>query len=254
MGLKEATISGKQECSIFGLIHADIGVGKSTLAASMPAPYIFDAEESTSALDVDRCVPETYDELLETLCLFRDETHEYKTVIIDTIDHVEKMTVSAACKEHGVNSPADKSYGVVWQTADTKFKQLILGLKGLRARGFNVLLLAHSKTINYTHPLGQVYDKIIPDLRDKQKPSASTTGLIMSLPRFIGYMHRPILTTENKEASGFSKKYKATVAQNSVLSCAPHAAYEAKNDMGLEADIVIPKENGWAAVQAAVKQ
>ena len=197
-------------------------------------------------LDVDRCLPETFSDLVQYLTMFLEEEHSYKTAVIDTIDHAEKLALTAACNEFGVNAPSEVKYGKVWDSANAKMRKMILGLDTLNKKGINVIILAHSEIVTYNSPMGESYDRFVISCRDK------TSKLLKEVPKMIGYMHKKVLTAENKEASGFQKKYKATMMRDSVLSFAPNAAYNSKNRFGLEEDITIPRENGWAAIQEAI--
>ena len=246
MSLESITSTGKKEEPPFFLIHGLGGVGKSSLAASVPGAFFFDCEGSTSGMDVARCEPESFTALMSYLELFYKETHEYKAVIIDTLDWAEKLASSEVCKELGITSPNEASYGKAWALINGRMTRLLGGLVQLHSKGFTILVLAHSEIVPFKNPLGDDYDMLRIKCRDK------TSELFRERPQLVGYMHRPILTTKDEKASGFQQKIKATIMRNSVLSCVPNAAYDAKNRFGITDDINIPVENGWAAVQAAI--
>lgn len=248
MGLESITKKGKKNEPPFFLLHGLGGVGKSTLAASIPGAFFFDTENSTANLDVSRCEPESFSQLIDYIIMFFQEKHDYKFAVIDTLDWAEKLAVSEVCAEMGITSPNEASYGKAWAKVNGKMVRLLNGLDKLHGKGFGVLILAHSEIVKFQNPMGDDYDMLRIKCRDK------TSELFREKPQLVGYMHRPILTREDKEATGFTKKIKATVSANSVISCVPNAAYDAKNRFGIFGDITIPPVNGWQAVEQAIKE
>src|SRR6516225_2379310 len=92
-------------------IYGPHGIGKSTLASQFPKPIFIDSEEGTSHLAVNRIVTGDY----ATLCRALDELPftdlPCRTVVIDTIDHVETLLRAEVCREHRIAGMEGLAYG-----------------------------------------------------------------------------------------------------------------------------------------------
>jgi hypothetical protein len=247
MGLKSITTKGKQSEPPFFLIHGLGGVGKSSLGASIPTAFFFDTESSTTGLEVERCSPGTFSELLAYLDMFSVEEHGYRVAVLDTLDWAEKKAVSEVCIEMRIQDPNQVDYGKAWAAVNGKMSKLLEKLMEIHSKGYGVIVLAHSSIVNFRNPLGDDYDIYRIKCRDK------TSALFLERPQLVGYMHKQILTSVDKKAGGFTPKIKTTTVQSSVLSCYPNAAYDSKNRFGIESDIIIPKTGGWSAIRHAVQ-
>ena len=85
-----------QKAVIFG----PEGIGKSTLAAQFPAPVFLDTEGGTHHLDVARLpAPKSWADVTAAVAALATEAHEFKTLVIDTADWLEKLLVDHVCKQ-----------------------------------------------------------------------------------------------------------------------------------------------------------
>ena len=147
---------GRQSAPDRILIYGRPGVGKSTFAAGAPSPLFLDIEHGTNALDVDRVHPTTYREVIDAI---EAVPTDYKTVVIDTIDALEKLIHAEVCKKYGWDTIEAPGYGKGYAAALDTFGELLRALDGLRARGVEVILLGHSAVRNITNPSGLDYTK-----------------------------------------------------------------------------------------------
>lgn len=81
------------------IIYGPEGVGKSTLAAGLPAPVLLDTEQGSSHIDVARLDCRSYEDVLNAIESLRTEPHDFKTVIIDSIDWCERFLQNSFLKE-----------------------------------------------------------------------------------------------------------------------------------------------------------
>lgn len=153
--LSSMIVKGVQDRAQRVIVYGPEGVGKSTLAAGLPAPIFLDTEDGTSHLDVPRVVCQSMGDVLDAVCALLKEEHGYRSVVIDTIDWCESMMVAAVVAE--ANNPKIKNiedfgYGKGY-TVLAKYAQDFLGvLNSLVARGLHVVLLAHSRRVKVELP------------------------------------------------------------------------------------------------------
>src|SRR5450631_831960 len=78
---------GKLEVPVRALVHGVEGVGKSSLAAGAPSPIFLGADNGTAQLDIERLPePQTWEDVLAAVRLLQDESHEYRTLVIDPLN------------------------------------------------------------------------------------------------------------------------------------------------------------------------
>ena len=82
------------------LIYSEHGLGKSSLAAAARAPLFINVENGLSEIDTDAMdVPGTLEDVQEQLSMVLNEDHQYKTLVIDTIDWLETRINEYVCRQ-----------------------------------------------------------------------------------------------------------------------------------------------------------
>ena len=83
------------------LIYGENGIGKSSLAAAFPKPIFLNLEDGIGDLDVDST--EVIRSVTEfTGCLIELANSDYQTIVVDTIDWLEKLIFDDVAKEAGI--------------------------------------------------------------------------------------------------------------------------------------------------------
>ena len=230
------------------LIHADHGVGKSSLAAAAPDPIFINTENGLENIDTSSLpLCKDFDTLLVQLTDIYREEHDFKTVVIDSLDWTETLICQHVCTVGNKKSISDFGYGSGFQAVLESFGRVMKALSAIREeRNMAVILIAHSQIKTYANPLGQDYDRHHIKLREKN------AELFLEWCDIVGFLHFSVFTNTKKD--GFGESTKAIGGTDRVLSCAPSAAYISKNRYGITSDIPIPSpQEGWANLINAIK-
>lgn len=132
------------------------GVGKSTFATQAPSPVFLCPEEGVSNLDVERFpTPQTWADVFEAIRVLTYEEHDYRTLVIDTIDWLEPLCHEHVCALAGVAHIDEIGYGKGYAEVVDQWRQLLGRLESLvRTRRMNVVLLAHATRKRHETPNG----------------------------------------------------------------------------------------------------
>jgi hypothetical protein len=134
------------------ILYGPEGVGKTTFGVGCPNPLFICAESGADQFDVHRVNCKTYEEAKEVFRFLAKEEHEYKTLVIDTIDWLENQIVESICKKGNKQGLADFGFGSGYELAEAETRQLTKSLDYLRDGGLNIVLLAHSKIERFNDP------------------------------------------------------------------------------------------------------
>lgn len=162
-----------------GIVYGSVGVGKTIFGLNCFKRILINCENG--AAYTNKGVTEylrTWPEMLLYLKAIANEEHDYKTLVIDTVDwllrRVEEHVSSTDGKEKGLEATLNKSHGGYGNGKQVLqnyvYQQLMPLLDKMVGRGIAVILLAHSSRQNITNPDGITIEKsapaIHPHLRD----------------------------------------------------------------------------------------
>ena len=93
------------------------------------------------------------------------DEHDYQTVVIDTLDWLERLIWAKVCEDRGVKSIEDIGYQKGYVFALDFWRQIVDRLDRLRNdRSMCVVLLAHCKIEKFEDPESPAYDRYSPRL------------------------------------------------------------------------------------------
>jgi hypothetical protein len=94
------------------LVHGVAGVGKTTFAAGAPDPVFILTEDALGTLAVQHFpLARKFEDVMEALAALYSEPHDFKTVVIDSIDWVEPLVWLRTCQDNGWPSIEEPGYG-----------------------------------------------------------------------------------------------------------------------------------------------
>ena len=225
------------------LLYSDAGVGKTTLAANAPAPIFLSTEDGLGKLEVDAFpLLTSYSQVIEALAALYHEEHSFKTVVIDSLDHLEPLIWEQVCSDHNMNSIEDFGYGKGYVEALNHWRTLLSWLNALRTtRGIAIILIAHAEIKRFESPEVDSYDRYQIKLH---KRASELVQESMDCVLFANYK-----TVVNKEDAGFGKKKTRGVATGQrVLYTEARPAFVAKNRYSLPSELPM----SWEAFSQAL--
>lgn len=240
------------------VLHGREGWGKTSFAAMMPAPFFIQTRGETGLETLINAgqLPETphlpevqsWADLMDSLAWLRESEHNYKTLAIDALNGAERLCHEHVCARDFANDWTDKGFmgymrGYEVALADWR---LFLGLlDSIRIdRRMTVMLLCHTKVTTFKNPEGADFDRYQPDMSPK---TWSLTHKWADSVLFGNF--ESIVQTEGK-----TKGKGKAISQNRILLTESHAAYDAKNRLGLPPEIEMGAcaSDAWANFKAAV--
>ncbi len=213
------------------------GVGKSTWAASAPNPIFIQTEDGLGNINVDRFpLAEGYEDVIAALSSLYSEEHSYETVVVDSVDWLERLIWTDVCQQRSVTSIEDIGYAKGYTYALSQWRQFLDGLTALRnQRGMTVILLAHSKVDRFENPETDSYDRYVPRLH---KLAAS---LLMEWCDEVLFATYKVYTKVKDE--GFNRKRAQGVGTGErVLRTTERPSHVAKNRLNLPDELPLDWE------------
>lgn len=207
------------------VVYGPEGVGKSTLASQFPEPVFLDTEGGTHHLDVVR-FPEasTWDDITAAVAQLATGDHNFKTLVIDTADWLEKRLAEHICRKANKESIEDFGYGKGYVILAEEFAKFLTSLDTLIRRGMHVVLLAHSTVRKFESPdQAGSYD------RYELKLSKQVGPLLKEWADLILFANYVTKIAENE-----SGRKRGVGGRERTLFTTHTAAFDAKNRHGLE--------------------
>lgn len=227
-------------------ICGDSGMGKTTLAATFPKPIVIRAEDGLQgipmesrpdALPIITKEPELWEQLMALL----QETHDYKTVVIDSVTALERLFM-----QHVIESDSKKpksinqalgGYGA-GLSAVAAMHQRVRRACGLlnERKGMHVVFVAHAETETIELPDQDPYTRYSLRLgRKSVAPYVDDSDL-------VGFLKLETFTR------GDGERKKAISDGTRVLVCYATASNVSKNRYGITEQLTVRQgENPLAA-------
>lgn len=225
LSILSTATTGKRIVPVFCLIHGTDGIGKTTFAAAAPNPIFVGTETGTNQKDVTRLPsPDNYAEFLQQVHALRLEAHNYKTLVIDSLDWLEPLIWQQVCSEGNVTSieKYEGGFGKGFTRALDFWRTIIRALQILQKR-MHVILIAHSLIKKFEDPEALAsYDRYIVALNEK---AANLVRQAVDVVLFANYKVKVINVKEGPQGA----KGKGRGSAERVMYTETRPAFDAKN-------------------------
>jgi len=146
------------------MLYGTHGVGKSTFASCAPRPIFIQTEDGLGDIECDRFpLAATFGETMQALAELYSDKHSFQTVVVDSLDWLERLIWTDVCRKRGVESIEDNGYAKGYVFALTQWREFLEGLTALRnERGMMVVLIAHARIERFENPETDSYDRYVP--------------------------------------------------------------------------------------------
>lgn len=229
------------------LIYGLEGLGKSTLCLEAELP-IWIATEHPRVPCRARKIMESFAEVLAEIHDLEVGAHDFRTVVVDTIDALEGLIWQHICREAGVAriEAVGGGFGKGYVAALEEWARFRAALERLmRVRGMDVILLGHCVAKTCDEPGGRTYDRYSLRLFETKtcKPGAALRGWCDAV-LFAAYE-----MVSARRADGKRTTWVDTGAR--LLYTQWHAEFDAKNRFDLPPIIPMAWDDLAAAIGAA---
>ena len=224
------------------LVYGVEGIGKSTFAAGAPSPVFIQTEDGLGALQVDHFpIATLVSDVLDAIVSLFSDDHEFKTVVIDSLDWLETLIWRDIEAKYDAK---DLAYGKGAMIAADKWREILDGLTALRnERGMAVVLIAHTEIKRFDSPETEPYDRYQPKLQ------ARSSALVREWCDAVFFANYK--TIVKKDDVGFNKTVARGISTGErMLFTSERPAYMAKNRYSLPESIPL----SWEAFEKAIMQ
>jgi AAA domain len=245
------------------VLHGVEGWGKTSFAAHAPKPIFIQTRQETGleTLIENGQLPEvahfpecmTWDVLTGAIDVLISEAHDYRTLVIDTLNGAERLCHEFVCARDFAGDWTDKGfegYKRGYEVSLNDWRGMLAQLDRLRMdRKMTIMCLCHTKIETVKNPSGPDYDRFQGAL---YKSTGALTNQWADVILFGNFYASISAIQENKKTG--AQKGKAS-GSNRVMYCQQDASMVAKNRLGLPPEIEMgnsPAE-AWGNFMAAVK-
>ena len=207
-------------------IYGTEGVGKTTFASKFDDAVFIDTEGSTVHMDVARFdQPEELGDVVKQINYVISNPGQFRTLVIDTVDWLEKLIFQNVCAEKKIANIEDLGYGKGYVYAKQKMQEILAMLDQVIAMGINVVLVCHSTIRKFELPdeMGS-YDRYVLKLNEKNIAPLIKEWVDMLL--FVNFKTDVVTSSDGK-----TKKAKG--GQKRIMYANHSACWDAKNRFGL---------------------
>lgn len=218
------------------LIYGTPGVGKSTFGTAAPSPFFLDLENGLKEVDCHKTKKRltSLDDVLNWLRWFIKS--EYKTIVIDTVDELEKFLAAKVIGEYNkdnrpVKTIADIPYGRGGDLLVAEWRRFIEIMDHIHDAGKNILFVGHEQIVKFENPTDANFDFYTVNVHKKAAPVLTAKLDAVLFARFE--------TVVKGTANG---KGKAASTGERILCTNQGASWVAKNRYNLPETMPIGKD------------
>jgi len=187
---KLKSVGNKIDRGISMIIYGNPGVGKTTLATTLPPDetIILNAEAGLGPLlgkghivfnIVEAVLNNEFEKVIDDIYKqIRTSNHVFKNVVIDNISEIENQLILHITKRHGRETPTLREYG----DASFRMKQWVHQFRDLVYQGINVVFNAWEFPMDLRNVEGNIVTIVVP------KVSKSIVPMVTGCVDIVGHL------------------------------------------------------------------
>jgi hypothetical protein len=223
------------------LIYGVQGIGKNTFAATFAKPVLLQIEDGSAALDIPAFPLATSFQAVVDIIQALHGEHDYKTLILDTLDWLEPLLWQACCETKGWACIEDPGWGKGYIELDKWWRHVMAGLDSLRhSKGMDIVVLAHSEVKRIEPPDTDPYDTYQIKM---QKRAFALWQEWADMVLFLNYK----VNIAKAKVGVDQVKTRGVGTGDRVIYTSERPAWKAKNRWSLPDEILIGKDRTWKA-------
>ncbi len=210
------------------MLYSVAGLGKTTFAASAPAPIFIQTEDGLGGIEAATFgVLKTFADVMEALESLRTEDHDFYTLAVDSLDHLEPLIWAQACKDNKWPDISSVPYGKGYVAAVDYWRAFLNAVDALRdEKGMAFIGIAHAKITKFEGPEHEPYDRYGPKLHK------DASALVQERMDCVLFGNYKVSTTRTD--AGFNKKVVRGMGSGErVLYTEERPAFIAKQRYGI---------------------
>lgn len=207
------------------MLYGPHGLGKTTFGAGAPDPIFILTEDGLGRLEVDHFpLATSYDDVIGAISTLYEEDHNFKTVVIDSLDWLDNLIWKDIENKYDAK---DLAYGRGAVIAADYWRNILDGLSALRNdKNMAVVLLAHCEIKRFDSPETEPFDRYRPKLQER------SSALIQEWADAVFFCN--FKTIVKKEEVGFNKEVARGITTGErLIYTTEKPAYLAKNRFSL---------------------
>jgi hypothetical protein len=219
------------------VVHGLPGIGKTTFAQNFPDAVFVQTEDGCpTGLEIATFgLCETFTSVIDAMRYLGKESHDHKTMVLDSLDKLEPLILAAVCADRGYASIESPGYGKGWVEADKWWLDFLRGCEWLRrTRGMTIVLIAHSEITTVNDPRVASYTSY--QLRLHKRARA----LVEDSADLVGFLAVDVVI-KNEQSSFGKTRARADGGSARWLHLEGRPAFIAKNRYGMPERITIPQ-------------
>jgi hypothetical protein len=164
-------------------------IGKTTLLSGFPNALFLMTEKNYEHLKVYPIDIKSWEDFLEAIDLITKTKHNFKYIIIDTVDDLYNHCSEYVCDKLGIAHESEGEYGLGWTMVKNEFTKK---LNKLFVSNYGLIFTSHVK-VQETLTRGGKSTKMVPTM------SNGARNILLPKVSVVGFMKpKTIKTSENK--------------------------------------------------------
>jgi hypothetical protein len=245
LSLSNVTKKAAMQPPIFTL-YASAGRGKTTAAASFPDAIFIQTEDGRGALEIasftDPAMGPGYmtalEEVQQALAEIFYHPHDFKTLVIDTVNGLEALVRDYICRKNNWSSIEQPGYGKGFTLLAEEFERILQTIISIRnMRNMNIVLVGHPEAVTAPDPHRPEYKQYQLRMDKRSGP------LVYEKSDIVGFLDMIVVVanaSDTKGKQGPAAPGKANSNGQRVLYTQGGNGFEAKQRFGMPDTVLIP--------------